>query len=109
MTLPAAAARTGSPSAPSMSIPLVLLLKLWMTLPGAGQPQLIRDASLALAVAVGCTGSTGVTGKGVAVAVLEPAGAGTLPFRRKTCPIRSWLGSVILLSREISATLMFWA
>src|SRR3546814_9754330 len=90
-------------------MPLVLALKLWMILPGAGQAQLTTAASLARAVAVGCTGSTGVTGIGVAVPVPEPAGAGTLLFKRKTCPMRNWLGSVMLLSREISATFMFWA
>src|SRR3546814_16945108 len=75
MTLPSAAACTGSPAAPSISMPLVLALKLWMILPGAGQAQLTTAASLARAVAVGCTGSTGVTGIGVAVPVPEPAGA----------------------------------
>src|SRR5690606_41781341 len=53
ITLPSAAATTGSPGAPSMSIPFVLALKPWMTLPLAGQPQLIRLASDARAAVVG--------------------------------------------------------
>src|SRR6185312_12466880 len=49
MTLPSAAASTGEPVAPSMSMPLVLLLKPWMILPVAGHAQETRAASLARA------------------------------------------------------------
>src|SRR3546814_363982 len=80
MTLPEAAACTGSPVAPAMSMPLVLELKPWIILPVAGHDQLISAASLARTVLVGSTGLTGVTGTGVATA----EGAGPDEFRRST-------------------------
>src|SRR5690606_29464759 len=47
MTLPSLAATTGEPMAPSMLMTLLVLLKAWMFLPLAGQPQYTRLASLA--------------------------------------------------------------
>src|SRR5690625_2416641 len=56
MTLPSAAAITGVPSSASISMPLVLLLKLWMIFPRNGQPQSIVSASAACAGLVTPTG-----------------------------------------------------
>src|SRR5690606_10496926 len=85
ITLPSAAATTGSPGAPSMSIPFVLALKPWMTLPLAGQPQLIRLASDARAAVVGGGVVTGVAGATGAVATAAGCeGIGVEPSRRST-------------------------
>src|SRR5690606_28598489 len=84
MTLPSAAAVTGAPTAPSMSMPLVVVVKPWMTLPLLGQAQAIRPASLARAeafpaglaavvVSVPAAGAV-LTGEGVAAGL--PAGIG---------------------------------
>src|SRR5690606_7197975 len=114
MTLPSAAAWTGSPSAPSMSMPLVFALNPWMILPPDGQLHWIRAASLARGALAGTDGVTGVTGAGVdaggAGGVSVPGawvGAGVgdgpvatfaLPPSLSTCPILNWLGSEMLLS-----------
>src|SRR5690606_11153955 len=47
MTLPSAAATTGAPSEPEMSMPLVAVVKVCVTGPLAGQPHEIRLASSA--------------------------------------------------------------
>src|SRR5690606_12417863 len=75
MTLPSAAAETGSPSEPPISMPLVVLLKVWVTGPLDGQPQLIRLASEARGgVGTGAGFSAGaVAGGGVSG---SPSGTG---------------------------------
>src|SRR5690554_5567408 len=80
MTLPDAAAVTESPTAPSISIPLVLELNPWMIFPEAGQPQESGLASEARVGVGGSEGATGVTGMGVATAGGETASA--LPDKR---------------------------
>src|SRR5690606_843259 len=90
MILPSAAATTGSPTLPSISIPLVEALKPWMILPLAGQPQAIRAASLARGADTGVSVFTGVAGLTGEVCV-PPLPAGrvltaaieVLPSRRK--------------------------
>src|SRR5690606_39168193 len=47
MTLPSAAATTGAPSEPPISIPLDAVVNVCVTGPLAGQPQLIKFASAA--------------------------------------------------------------
>src|SRR5690606_27452650 len=99
ITVPSAAATTGAPGVPSVSIPLVLLLKPWMILPFAGQPQLIRLASLARAAGAAGGGVTGVAagvGDGAVATAGGCEGMGVPPSRRNTCPMRSWVGSLIL-------------
>src|SRR5690606_10357907 len=74
MTLPSAAAATGSPEAPPMSTPLVLLLNVCRIGPLEGQPQLIRLASEARG-GVGTGG--GVSTGGVAGGVSAGGSRGT--------------------------------
>src|SRR5690606_258330 len=108
MTLPSAAATTGAPTAPSMSMPLVVALKPWMILPLLGQPQEITPASLARAAEVS-TGAEpaeaapsllagGVVLTGDVEAVEPPDGIGVPPSRRRTWPMASWVGSLMLFS-----------
>src|SRR5690606_15020283 len=85
ITLPSAAAITGSPGAPSISMPFVLLLKPWMIWPDAGHPQLTRLASPARAAVAGgggVAGVTGVAGVGVVAATGGCVGMGVLSSRR---------------------------
>src|SRR5690606_27794426 len=86
ITLPSAAAITGSPGVPSMSMPLVLLLKPWIILPDAGHPQLTRFASAARAAVAGGGGVAGVTGAGGGgvAATGGCEGMGVLSSRRNT-------------------------
>src|SRR5690606_11082921 len=86
MTLPAAAATTGSPTLPSISMPLVLALKPWIILPLAGQSHDMRLASEARLGVGGAYGSTGVTATGVALAG-GVEGAGVELERRNVSPI----------------------
>src|SRR3546814_4273212 len=76
MTLPSAAAVTGSPRAPPMSMPLVVLLKVCRTGPLDGQPQLISAASEARG-GVGAAGVAGASTGGVAAGASgSPSGIG---------------------------------
>src|SRR5690606_9133100 len=120
MTLPSAAAVTGAPTAPSMSMPLVVELKHWMILPPPGQPQEISPASLArdAEVETGAAASpaagpalpplAGEVLTGEVVAVAPPAGMGVLPSRRRTWPMDNWVGSVMLFSCARRETSMPW-
>src|SRR5690606_32176695 len=125
MTLPSAAAATGSPSEPPMSMPLVLLLNACRMGPLAGPPQLMRLASEARGgvgtvagasaggvvaaggsgwssgTGLGSAGAAGVAGVvGVADGVLAPA---ALPDSFSTWPTDNWLASLMLFQRLISS------
>src|SRR3546814_20355561 len=93
MTSPSAAASTGSPDFPAISMPFVLELKLWMILPSAGHAQAITPASLALGGGAVATGPTGL-GTGTGAVVTGACGAGGLPLRPQRAPITMLRGAV---------------